>query len=73
MFGVEKCKKLHVGKTSVDFKCQDLFLDKRAEIEIKEEEYEEIKYKDVYDGENIIEQAGAELCQAQGKHRLVEL
>ena len=56
MFGVEKCKKLHVGKTSVDFKCQDLFLDKWAEIEIKEEESEEIKHKDVYEGENIIEQ-----------------
>ena len=56
MFGVEKCKKLHVGKTSVEFKCQDLFLDKWTEIEIKEEESEETKYKDLYDGENIMEQ-----------------
>ena len=56
IFGLDKCKKLHVGKKTVDFKCQDLFLDKWTEVEIKGEESEQTEYKDLYDGDDIIEE-----------------
>ena len=41
-FGGEKCKKLHVGKGPKDFRCQDLTVDKWAEVEIKCQETGEI-------------------------------
>ena len=56
MFGVEKCKKLHVGNKNFDFKCQNLLVDKWTEIEIKGEDLQETSYKDVYDGQHMIEQ-----------------
>ena len=40
----------------MDFKCQDLFLDKWTEVEIKGEESEKTEVKDLYDGEELIEQ-----------------
>ena len=56
MFGIEKCKKLHVGQTVMDFKCQDLFLDKWTEVAIRGEEAKDIVYQDVFEGEEMIEQ-----------------
>ena len=34
-FGGDKCKKMHVGHVTEDFKCQDLSLDKWTEVEVK--------------------------------------
>ena len=56
MFEIEKCKKLHVGQTVMDFKCQDLFLDKWTEVAIRGEEAKDIVYQDVFEGEEMIEQ-----------------
>ena len=60
IFGVDKYKKLHVGKKDVDFKCQDLFIDKWSEVAIKGEYSEEIDYKDVFEGEHTMEQKNEE-------------
>ena len=60
MFGIGKCKKLHVGHTVMDFKCQDLFLDKWTEVAIKGEEANDIALQDVFDGEEMIEQKDEE-------------
>ena len=54
-FGVNKCKKLHVGKTKVEFKCQDFYVDKWTEITM-EDNTDEMKIKDIFEGESIIEE-----------------
>ena len=54
-FGVNKCKKLHVGKTKVDFKCQDLYVDNWTEIAV-EDETDEVKVKDIFEGMCMIEE-----------------
>ena len=56
MFGVNKCKKLHVGIKDVDFKCQDLMIDKWKEVNVKGEYSEESNHTDVFEGEHIMEQ-----------------
>ena len=60
MFGIQKCKKLHVGHTLIDFKCQELSLDRWREQAIKGDEENEIAFKDVFDGEEMIEQKDEE-------------
>ena len=37
-FGVDKCKKLHVGKVRHEYKCQDLSVEKWEEIKIYNDE-----------------------------------
>ena len=56
MFGVNKCKKLHVGNKEFDFKCQDLMIDKWTEVIVKGEYSEESNYTDVFEGEHMMEQ-----------------
>ena len=34
-FGTEKCKKMHIGKTKEEYKCQNLFIDKWEEKEME--------------------------------------
>ena len=50
-FGVEKCKKIHVGKTCDDFKCQKLFVDYWEEVEVRNEDLASISTEDHYLGE----------------------
>ena len=45
IFGVEKCKKLHVGSKNLEFKCQDLLVEKWTEVEVKVEESEKMVQK----------------------------
>ena len=59
-FGVSKCKKLHVGKTKVEFKCQDLYVDNWTEIAI-EDDNDEVKIKDVFEGKVKIEEKEDEM------------
>ena len=37
-FGVSKCKKIHIGKSYEEYKCQLLFVDGWKEVEKKNEE-----------------------------------
>ena len=53
-FGVSKCKKMHIGKTCDDFKCQELYVDKWEEV-IKEDD-EGIKVEDCFLGEEVMEE-----------------
>ena len=55
-FGGEKCKKLHVGKVKDDFRCQDLAVDKWAEVEIRCPETGEIEMEDILDGQHTMEE-----------------
>ena len=55
-FGVEKCKKIHVGKTCDDFKCQKLFVDNWEEVEVRNEDLASISTEDQYLGEEEIEE-----------------
>ena len=55
-FGVDKCKKLHVGHTLEDYKCQDLSVDKWTEVEVQNEVTGEQEFKDIFTGEQVMEQ-----------------
>ena len=54
-FGGNKCKKMHVGHTNEDYKCQDLSVDRWSEVEIENDETGEIEMKDLWDGEQVME------------------
>ena len=47
-------QKLHVGGKNLEFKCQDLLVEKWTEIEVKVKDLEKMVQKDVFDGEHII-------------------
>ena len=53
-FGVDKCKKLHVGHVKHDFKCQDLAVEKWEEVEIMNDEND--CTEDQFVGEQIMEE-----------------
>ena len=55
-FGAKKCKKIHVGKTCENYKCQDLKVDKWEEIVIKNEEKGTEDIDDVCNGYKIMEE-----------------
>jgi hypothetical protein len=55
-FGVEKCKKLHVGQKLEEFKCQDLSVDKWTEVDVKNDVTGEVEIEDVCVGEQIMEE-----------------
>ena len=59
-FGGKKCKKLHVGHTNSDYKCQDLSVDKWSEVEISNDVTGELEFKDIYDGVHIMEETDEE-------------
>ena len=54
-FGVEKCKKLHVGHKVEEFKCQDLFVDKWTEVDVKNDVTGEVDISDDWVGEHTME------------------
>ena len=54
-FGVEKCKKMHVGRIKREYKCQDLKVDKWEEVRIKNDENIEIE-EDLFVGEHKMEE-----------------
>ena len=59
-FGVNKCKKLHVGHKLEEFKCQDLNIDKWSEVIIKDDITGEVHIDDVCDGQEVIEEKSEE-------------
>ena len=52
-FGIEKCKKIHVGKLYEDYKCQPFYVDDWEEIENKKKNNGSIDIRDEYIGEEI--------------------
>ena len=54
-FGINKCKKIHIGKQHEDYKCQPLFVDKWEEIDNKNENNGTIVIQDEYIGEDVME------------------
>ena len=59
-FGIEKCKKIHIGKQHEEFKCQPLFVDKWKETENKNEDNGSIEIQDEYEGEEVMESSNSE-------------
>ena len=55
-FGPQKCKKIHIGKTKEDFKCQPLFVDNWKENTVEECETGTIRIEDVCEGEDVMEE-----------------
>ena len=54
-FGINKCKKIHIGKEHEDFKCQPLFVDNWRELEHKNEKDGSIEIKDEYIGQEVLD------------------
>ena len=54
--GVNKCKKIHVGKYCEKFKCQSLTVDCWTEIEVKDEVTGVAHIEEVCIGEEIMEE-----------------
>ena len=59
-FGEAKCKKLHIGHSKEEFKCQNLTVDKWKEVEVHYDEIGDIKLEDIFDGEAIMEEKNEE-------------
>ena len=59
-FGNKKCKKMHIGKTREEFKCQNLFLDKWTENEIIDDNTKDIVVEDVCEEEEMMEETDTE-------------
>ena len=53
-FGVQKCKKLHIGKTKSNIKCQNLKIGEWNVKNVKNTELKEKYKEDVYSGETDI-------------------
>ena len=54
-FGAEKCKKMHIGKTLDEYKCQPLFVDKWVEKEVEDCDNGKIRVEDSCHGEDLME------------------
>ena len=59
-FGIEKCKKMHVGKYCEEFKCRNLVVDSWKELEILDEETGIQKMKDIFTGKEIMGEGNEE-------------
>ena len=59
-FGINKCKKMHIGKEHQEYKCQPLFVDSWREIEKKNEKDGDIEINDEYIGEEVVEDISEE-------------
>ena len=59
-FGTEKCKKMHIGKTNEECKCQNLFIDKWEEKEMESCDSKNFQIVDTYEGEEIMEEKESE-------------
>ena len=55
-FGTQKCKKMHIGKTCVQYRCQPLFVENWKEKEVEVCDTKEIRIEDICDGEEIMEE-----------------
>ena len=54
-FGAEKCKKMHIGKTCQNFKCQNLKVDEWKEVEVFNQDTGIDEIKDIIKGEKDME------------------
>ena len=59
-FGIDKCKKMHAGKSHEEFKCLPVYVDKWAEIENKNDDTGVIEIKDVFVGEEVMENTSSD-------------
>ena len=59
-FGSIKCKKIHIGKECVGYKCHPLYVDSWEENEIKNEETGKVDIEDVCLGEEMMEEKDEE-------------
>ena len=59
-FGANKCKKLHIGHTYQEFKCQDLSVEKWDEVVVSNEITGEIEIEDKFAGKQIMEEKSEE-------------
>ena len=55
-FGSTKCKKIHIGKTCEEYKCQPLYVDNWEEVEKENEEKGILEIKDECQGEALMEE-----------------
>ena len=59
-FGVDKCKKLHVGHIKKPYKCQELSVDKWSEVEIRNDVTGDMETNDLFEGDHIMEEKSEE-------------
>jgi hypothetical protein len=59
-FGVDKCKKMHVGQVQMKHKCQELSVDRWTEVEVKNDITGNMENIDFYDGEKIMDDKSEE-------------
>jgi hypothetical protein len=55
-FGAQKCKKLHVGKSKEEHKCQPLFVDNWTESEVEDTDSGIVRIEDDCDGEDMMDE-----------------
>ena len=55
-FGVDKCKKLHVGHLQKPYKCQELLVDKWSEVELRNDVTGDMETNDLFEGDHIMEE-----------------
>ena len=59
-FGIDKCKKMHIGKYCQEYKCQKLYIDSWKELEVIDEETGMEKIEDVYSGKETMKESNDE-------------
>ena len=59
-FGSQKCKKIHIGKSHEEHKCQPLYVDKWEEKEVEDCETGIIKIEDSCESEDVMEEKSEE-------------
>ena len=59
-FGSQKCKKIHIGKSHEEHKCQPLYVDKWEEKEVEDFETGIIKIEDSCESEDVMEEKSEE-------------
>ena len=59
-FGAKKCKKMHIGKSFEEYKCQSLYVDKWEEKEVEDCESGKIRIEDICEGEDAMEEKSDE-------------
>ena len=59
-FGIDKCKKMHIGKYCQEYKCQKLNIDCWKELEVIDEETGMEKIEDVYSGRETMKESDDE-------------
>ena len=59
-FGIDKCKKIHIGKTHEEYKCQPIYVDKWTEHEEENKKTGIIEIKDVFEGEEVMGDSNSE-------------